>query len=134
MSGQGALFFEDVFDVARAMVHAAGGAKVVASKLWPSTPVAEAHRELLDCLNRDRPRKLCIEEFLSIVRMAREAGFHQGKHWIDSDTGYQATPPSDPVVERERLSEALDNASKHFMELTRQVKALAERDKNLRVA
>lgn len=101
------LFYEDVFDVARAMVQAVGGAKVVASRLWPNTPISEATRELLDCLNRERPRKLCIEEFLAVVRMAREAGFHQGKHWIDADTGYQPTPPSDPKIERDRLADEL---------------------------
>lgn len=129
MSGQGVLFYEDVFDVARAMVQAAGGAKVVAGKLWPNTPIAEAQRELLDCLNRERPRKLCIEEFLAVMRMAREAGFHQGKHWIDQDTGYQPTPPSDPKVERERVAEALDRAAEHFMALTQQVRTLNEREK-----
>jgi hypothetical protein len=124
---QGTLFYEDVFDVSRAMVQAAGGTKVVAGNLWPHKPIAEAQRELLDCLNRDRPRKFCIEEFLAIMKMAREAGFHQGKHWIDQDTGYQPTPPTDPKVERERLAEALDNAAKHFMALTQAVRSL-ERD------
>lgn len=128
MTGQRTLFYEDVFDVARAMVQAAGGAKVVAGKLWPHKPIAEAQRELLDCLNRERPRKLCMEEFLAVMRMAREAGFHQGKHWIDQDTGYQPTPPSDPKVERERLAESLDRAAENFMELTRQVKLLQERE------
>lgn len=104
---QQSLFYEDVFDVARAMVQAAGGTKAVASKLWPHKPIAEAQRELLDCLNRERPRKFCIEEFLALIRMSRDAGFHQGKHWIDSDTGYQPTNPVDPLVERDRLAEEL---------------------------
>jgi hypothetical protein len=129
VNNQGTLFYEDVFDVARAMVQAAGGTKAVAAKLWPNTPIAEAQRELLDCLNRERPRKICIEEFLAVMRMAREAGFHQGKHWIDQDTGYQPTPPTDPVVERDRLAESLDNAAKHFMALTNAAKALLDRDK-----
>lgn len=133
MSNQGTLFYEDIFDVARAMVQAVGGAKCVAGRLWPHKPIAEAQRELLDCLNRERPRKFCIEEFLAIMRMAREAGFHQGKHWIDQDTGYQPTPPQDPKVERERLAESFDKASSTFMELTRQVKLLNERDGKLKV-
>ncbi len=123
---QGALFYEDVFDVAKAMVQAAGGAKVVAGKLWPHKPVAEAHRELLDCLNRERPRKFCIEEFLALIRMAREAGFHQGKHWIDADTGYQPTPPLDPVVERDRLAEELARAADNFKSLQRAVERLPD--------
>lgn len=126
---QAPLFFEDIFDVARAMVNSAGGAKVVAGRIWPNMPISEAHRKLLDCLNRERPAKFCIEEFLTLMKLAREAGFHQGKHWIDQDTGYQPTPPADPKVERERLAEALDNAAKQFMALTQAVTSLNERDR-----
>lgn len=120
------LFYEDVFDVAKAMVQACGGAKVVAGKIWPHKPIAEAHREILDCLNRERPRKFCIEEFLAVVKMAREAGFHQGKHWIDSDTGYQPTPPSDPKIERDRLADELARAADSFKNLQRAVERLTE--------
>ena len=126
---QDQLFYEDVFDVTRAMVQAAGGAKVVAGKLWPHKPGAQAQKELLDCLNRESPRKLCMEEFLEVVRMAREAGFHQGKHWIDENTGYQPTPPQDPKVERERLAESFDRMCNAFMDATRQMKLLQDREK-----
>lgn len=126
MSEQGALFYEDIFDVVRAMVQAAGGAKVVASKLWPNMPLAEAHRKLLDCMNRGRPEKLCIEEFLAVVRMAREANFHQGKHWIDADTGYQPTPPTDPVVERDRLAERVAQLAEATKDVQRQMERLGQ--------
>lgn len=122
------LFYEDVFDVAKAMVQAAGGAKAVAGRLWPHKPVAEAHRELLDCLNRERPRKFCIEEFLALVRMANEAGFHQGKHWIDADTGYQPTPPSDPRVERDRLAEEFARAADSFKNMQRTAERLLQQN------
>jgi hypothetical protein len=123
---QSALFYEDVFDVAKAMVQAVGGAKVVAAKLWPHKPIAEAQRELLDCLNRERPRKFCIEEFLAVMRMAREAGFHQGKHWIDGDTGYQPTQPLDPVVERDRLAEEVARLQESMRALTQAAERLTE--------
>jgi hypothetical protein len=129
MTQQGALFYEDVFDVAKAAVQATGGTKVVASKLWPHKPIAEAQRELLDCLNRERPRKFCIEEFLAVLRMAREAGFHQAKHWIDTDTGYQPTMPADPKIERDRLAEELGRAAEHFKGLTRAVERLEKSSK-----
>ncbi len=125
MSQQGTLFYEDIFDVVRAMVQAAGGAKVVASKLWPHMPIAEAQRKLLDCLNRGRPEKLCIEEFMAVARMAREAGFHQGKHWIDESLGYQPTQPTDPKIERDRLAEALLRAAENFKNLERAVARLS---------
>ena len=118
------LFYEDVFDVARAMVQAAGGAKTVAGKLWPNMPIGEAHRALLDCLNRDRPRKLCMEEFLVVVGLAREAGFHQGKHWIDQTTGYQPTAPADPKVERDRLAENMARLADEMKNMTRAAERL----------
>ena len=125
MNAQPQLFYEDVFDVTRAAVQAAGGAKAVAKMLWPNTPISEGQRQLLDCLNRDRPQKLCIEEFLAVLRMAKEAGFHQAKHWIDAELGYQPTPPADPKIERDRLAEefahlteAVKNAQRAMERLT----------------
>lgn len=123
------LFYEDVFDVGRAAVQAAGGAKVVAGKLWPHMPVAEAQRKLLDCLNRDRPEKLCIEEFLAVLRLAKEAGFHQAKHWVDNDLGYQPTPPQDPKIERDRLADELARAADTFKNLQRAVERLDENNR-----
>lgn len=116
---QSQLFYEDVFDVGRAAVQACGGAKAVASRIWPHMPVAEAQRKLLDCLNRERPEKLCIEEFLAVLRLAKEAGFHQAKHWIDADLGYQPTPPQDPKIERDRLADELARAADSFKALER---------------
>lgn len=126
MSGQPQLFYEDVFEVTRAAVQAAGGAKVVAKILWPHKPIIEAQRELLDCLNRDRPQKLCIEEFMAVLRMAHDAGFHQAKHWIDEALGYQPTMPADPKVERDRLADELARAGEHFRSLERAVQRLTE--------
>jgi hypothetical protein len=121
---QSQLFYEDVFDVARAAMQAAGGAKQVAGKLWPNTPISEAQRKLLDSLNRERPEKLCIEEFLAILKLAKEVGFHQAKHWIDAELGYQPTPPSDPKVERDKLAEEFARAADAFKNLQRTAERL----------
>lgn len=123
---QQALFYEDIFEVTRSAVQAAGGAKVVAAKLWPNKPVAEAQRELLDCLNRDRPQKLDLEEFTAILKLAKEAGFHAAKHWIDIEVGYQPTQPQDPKVERDRLAEELGRAVETFKSLQRAAERLLE--------
>lgn len=123
---QGKLFYEDVFEVVRAAVQHAGGAKVVAPKLWPTKPVLQAQKELLDCLNRESPRKLCIEELLTVLRLAKEAGFHQAKHWIDETLGYQPTPPQDPKIERDRLAEEIARAADNFQNLQRAVERLVD--------
>lgn len=126
------LFLEDVFDALRAAVQAAGGAKTVAGRLWPAKPLEQARKDLLDCLNRDNDRKLCVEEVIAILRMAREAEYHAAKHWIDRDIGYQPTAPLDPAIERDRLAESFDKAAQCFMDLTNQVRALNEREKQLK--
>jgi hypothetical protein len=118
------LFLEDVFDALRAAVQAAGGAKSVSSRLWPAKPAEQARKDLLDCLNRDNDRKLCVEEVLALLRLAREAGYDGAKHWIDDALGYQPTPPQDPKIERDRLADELARAADHFKTLTRAAERL----------
>jgi hypothetical protein len=124
VSTQPQLFYEDVFEVLRAAVHAAGGTKAVAARLWPNKPVVEAQRELLDSLNRERPRKLDLDDVLAILKFAREAGFHAAKHWLDNELGYQPTQPADPKVERDRLAEELARAAESFKALQRAAERL----------
>lgn len=126
------LFYEDVFDAVKAAVQHAGGAKEVGPKLWPTKPTLTAQKELLDCLNRSEPRKLCIEELLTILKLAREAGFHQAKNWIDEALGYQPTPPADPKIERDRLADELARAADHFKSLQKAVERLT--DQKIRAA
>jgi hypothetical protein len=126
------LFLEDVFDALRAAVQAAGGAKTVAGRIWPHKPIDQARKELLDALNRDNARKLCVEEVIALLAMARESGYHQAKHWIDEAIGYQPTPPSDPKVERDRLADALEHAAQSFDALKQQATNLLEQDKRLK--
>jgi len=126
------LFIEDVYDALRAAVQYLGGAKVLGVALWPHKPIDSARKDVLDCLNRDNDRKFDAEEILAILKLAREAGYHQAKHWIDHQLGYQASAPLDPVIERDRLAEALEHASKSFEALAQDARALLERDQKLK--
>lgn len=128
-SSQAQLFLEDIYDALKAAVMYLGGPKVVAARLWPNKPIDQARRELLDCLNRDNDRKFDLEEVLALLRMAREAGFHQAKHWIDREVGYQETPPADPVVERDRLAEAMERMARQYEEMAQIGRQLLERDR-----
>ena len=101
---------EDIYDALRAAIQASGGPKSVAGRLWPHKPIDQAKKELLDALNRDNPRKLCNEEFLAVLRMAKEAGFHQAKHWIDNELGYDPTPVADPAIVKDRLADEMARA------------------------
>lgn len=128
MSQQPQLFYEDVFEVAKAAVQAAGGAKKVAGVLWPSKPTAQAHKELLDCLNRESVRKLCIEEFMAILKLAREVGFHQAKHWIDVDIGYEPTQPLDPQQEESEIAAAIQRHAEESAKLSQRIEGFMARN------
>jgi hypothetical protein len=128
------LFLEDVFDALRAAVQAAGGAKAVSCQLWPAKPADQARKDLLDCLNRDNDRKLCVEEVMAILRMAREAGYHGAKHWIDDALGYQPTLPQDPKIERDRLADELARFTEQSKVLTRAAERLLEPTQRIKVA
>lgn len=105
------LFMEDIYEALRAAVQALGGAKKVGPLLWPTKPDDAAKTNLLDCLNRDNPRKFEVEEVMTLLRMAREAGFHRTKHWIDQATGYRESEPLDPALEEDRLATVIENAT-----------------------
>lgn len=128
MSSQNQLFYEDIFDVLRSAVQAVGGAKIAAGKLWPHKPVAEAQRELLDCLNRERPRKFCPEEVMAILRMAREADFHAAKHWIDQALGYEPSKPLDPQQEESEIAQAIQRHAEESAKLSQRIEGFMSRN------
>lgn len=118
------LFIEDCYEALRAAVNALGGPKVIGQALWPKLSVVRARQDLLDCLNPENARKLDFEEVMMILRMAKAKGFHQTKHWIDAELGYEPSEPADPLIERDRLADELARAAEKFESLTLEVKRL----------
>lgn len=99
------LCYSDVFSALRGLVSACGGAKVVGPLIWPAKG-AKAEGWLDDCLNNDRAAKLCLEEFLQLLLIGREKGFHAAKHFIDDATHYERSSPVEPEDELTRLLRA----------------------------
>lgn len=97
--------FEDIYDALKGAVTALGGAKKVGPRLRPETK--DARGWLLNCLNRDHAFKLDPEQVALILRWACDAGYHDAKHWIDADSGYQ---PSVPTALQSQLAAALNQA------------------------
>lgn len=79
-----------------ACVKACGGSGVVGRMLWPEKSTESAQRLLLDCLNDDRPAKLCPEQVMLVLRLARKKGYHAGVDFILADLGYTPTTPIEP--------------------------------------
>lgn len=109
-AGQPSLFVEDVFDALRSAVDAAGGRKRVGALLWPAKGPDAAGRYLADCLNPSRSERLNPEEFLHVLRLARDGGYHGAKHWIDVELGYAPTPPVEPDDQAAELARVISGA------------------------
>lgn len=99
---QEALFYENFDDALRAVVQAAGGAKVMGAKLRPNKSPDEAARWLLNCLNTARPEHLEPDDVLTILRVGRAIGCHAGMAYIGTDAGYRCEA-IDPEDERAAL-------------------------------
>lgn len=110
MSDQPPLFVESVYDALRAIVNHIGGPKTVGAVLWPAKSVDDGRKLLLDCLNPDRNEKLDPDQVVMLLRLAREAGFHVAKHWLDAETGYLPSTPADPQEEQARLVSVIESA------------------------
>lgn len=117
------LFMESVYDALKAMVGAAGGPKVVGHQVYPAKSPDDARVALLNAINPDRPEKLDPEQFMQIVRMAREADFHAGKQWLDSDAGYRPSEPLDPETAEAEIVRVIGDASETMR------KAMAQLDR-----
>ena len=106
------LVYNDIFAALRGLVSACGGSKVVGPMIWPSKG-AKAESWLDDCLNNDRAAKLCLEEFLQLLRIGREKGFHHAKHFVDETTMYAKSEPVEPEDELTRLLRAYLTDQQH---------------------
>ncbi len=125
------LFHEDVYDALRGIVSRLGGAKAVGHRFWPHKSPDHAGVHLANCLNRDRDEKLDPAQLLLLLRWGREAGYHDAKHWIDSETGYAPTPPVEPedrIAELLRaLNDSREQASRAAAAIERAVAAVEDR-------
>lgn len=104
-------FYDSPEQAMGALVAQLGGAKKVGHALFPDKSVDAAGRYLHDCLNVDRPEKLTLSQWLLILRMAREAGFHGGMQWLAAEAGYDAIPVS-PREEADRLTLVIEQSTK----------------------
>lgn len=104
-------FYEGPEDALRTAIQALGGAKKVASDMWPDKTADTASRLLLDCINPSRAEKLEISQIMRIFKQAKEAGCHGPFAWFAHEVGYEARP----VVREEevdRLVTVIEQASK----------------------
>lgn len=86
---QQVLFFDSLFDAIGADIAAAGGFKIVASKLWPSESITTSSARLRNSINTEQPQKLCPDELLQLKRLAYEVGSTATIDYEAQQLGYQ---------------------------------------------
>ena len=100
-------------------VIALGGSKQVGPLIWPEKTPEAAQRQLLDCLNEERPSKLSPDQVLMLLRLARAKGCHVGMEYLAEALGYAAPVP----VSKE---DAADQLKREFIEATNKLAAMAQ--------
>lgn len=97
--------YDDLNDALKGAIKALGGFKAVGQLLWPEIEKAEtAAQKLRDCVNADRRERLTPEQFVMILRLARDKNFHASMDYVAQQIGYKATPvnPADVDAELQR--------------------------------
>jgi hypothetical protein len=108
---------ESLNDALIECVKAAGGSKTVASILWPEKPLNDAQRLLLACLNTERSEKLCPNQTLLILKLAKDAGSHVGINFICNSLNYSVPTPIEPEDEKAQLMREFIQAQKAMTQL-----------------
>lgn len=116
---------ESLTDALVECVRACGGSKQVGPVLWPEKTPDAAQRQLLDCLNDDRPAKLSPEQLLLVLRMARQKGHHGGINYIAGDLGYGTPVPIEPRDEIADLQRQYIDAARSMARMADKIDKLA---------
>jgi hypothetical protein len=113
------LWHDTIFDALGSAVQVSGGVKKVSAKLWPALTTDAATIRLRSCLNPDHPQKLCPEELLLVLRLAKEAGDNSVMTFLARSLGYEIIPLT-PVETEKRAKRAKK------LELLEQLKRLED--------
>ena len=120
--------FADWNEALDAVVHALGGFKKVGVMLRPELaekPIAAA-QWLRDCLNPDRAERLNPDQVFLLLRLARKAGYHAAKHWMDAELGYEQGRPLKPEDEAASLQSRGADLVRELRTITERLERLAQ--------
>lgn len=115
---------DNITDALFESVKAAGGAKAVAPILWPEKDPLAAQRQLLDCLNEDRPQQLNPGQVVLVMRLARARGCHAGMEFFCSALSYAAPQPVEPKDEADELRRQYIEAARSMAKMAEKIEAL----------
>lgn len=93
-------------------VKDAGGSKVVGAILFPEKPVEVAQRQLLACMNPDRPEKLSPDQAVLVMQIASNAGSDAGIAYLCKTLNYSTPTRIQPEDEKAKLMRDFIQAQK----------------------
>lgn len=105
MDTQGNLFPEDFCDALRDTAKAYGGVDATGAALFPNKARSAAGRWLSDCLNPERPAKLCPDDLLRLIQLGREINVHTAMYYLADATGYERPRVATPKSPKQQLLE-----------------------------
>lgn len=117
------LFHESINDALRECIGFIGK-KEVAARLWPEKSVIDAQRLLSDCLNDDRPARLNPEQFMYVLKLARDKGCHAGMNFLCRELGYSETQPIEPRDEVAELQRQYIESAKAMARMAERIELL----------
>lgn len=105
---QSEMFNTSFADALRDTVNQLGGAKKVGLMLWPSKTMEAAQRELLQCLDPSKDRKLSLEEIDLLIEAGRKEGIHATAKYFENRFGYRlmVVQPKDELAELNRQTQS----------------------------
>lgn len=113
---------ETLTEVERSLVAALGGAKEVGPQLYPQKAPGTAQTRVLDCLNPDRDRhQFSDEELFTLLKWAREKGYHAAFYWICDELGYSHPSPIEPDDQRAELQRQFLGGVERLEQLARKL-------------
>ena len=116
--------FDSIDAVLVYLVAQLGGNKAVGPAIWPTKDPDVAARQLANCLNADRPERLRPDQLLYSLRLARDAGHHEGMAYLCADLGYAPTTPVDPPDVRAELQREFIAAQARMSEMLARLERL----------
>jgi hypothetical protein len=118
---------EDVSTAISQCVIAVGGRKHAASLLWPAMPLDEAAQKLDRCLNPRKRDVLHVEEFLLLIREARQKGCLIGVGYVNDYCDCAPPVPISPDDEEAELQRAFIRAQEDMQALVERMETLSKR-------
>lgn len=121
------LHHESITDALREVIQAAGGAKVVGSKMFPDMTIDHAASRVRDCLNHDRRERFTPEQVLMLLRMGHQVGCHAAMSFMAREAGYSDPQPVEPEDEVARLQREYVEATKALLHMANKIDAMQTR-------